>query len=191
MRYGQTPVVIQSPRGTHALYRHNGEGRHIKPWGSELPADVLGGGYAIGANSCTSGGEYCFLRGSLGDLKDLRPADGLREELLRRVERQNASPSKGHNDDLFKRLLRVAKRCDDFDSLLAEAREINMTFKPQLADEEVVKTAKSAWKYEGGRPQLGRPQGEGLNRPRGASLLPPHPRRSHAAATRPRLPPHP
>jgi hypothetical protein len=47
IRHGDTPLITRTASGKfHALYRHNGERRHIRPW-QELPIDVLGGGCAF------------------------------------------------------------------------------------------------------------------------------------------------
>src|SRR5262245_18412332 len=42
--HGPTPWVVKSPSDHfQALYRHDGEGRHIRPW-PDVPIVILGGG---------------------------------------------------------------------------------------------------------------------------------------------------
>jgi hypothetical protein len=48
-RYGESPLLVETGGGYHAYYRYSGEQRHIRPWGPDVPIDVLGNGYAIGA----------------------------------------------------------------------------------------------------------------------------------------------
>ena len=46
-RHGETPLIVRSGSGNfQAWYRHNGEGRHIRP-NPLLPVDILGGGYVV------------------------------------------------------------------------------------------------------------------------------------------------
>jgi hypothetical protein len=43
-RHGPSPIIVRTGSGKfHALYRHNGERRSIRPWGKEVvPIDLLG-----------------------------------------------------------------------------------------------------------------------------------------------------
>src|SRR5262249_52142 len=52
------------------------------------------------------------------------------------------------NSKLFSDCLEAARHCDDFDALCDVARTRNREFLPPLEDEEVMRTAASAWKYE-------------------------------------------
>jgi hypothetical protein len=46
-RHGHTPIIIRTASTKHKLwYRHNGEGRRIRPW-PDLPIDVLGAGFTV------------------------------------------------------------------------------------------------------------------------------------------------
>jgi hypothetical protein len=58
-RHGQTPVIVRSGSGHHqAWYRHNGEKRSIRPFGTDNPIDVLGGGFVVGPPSWGIKGDY-------------------------------------------------------------------------------------------------------------------------------------
>lgn len=71
-RHGKTPIVVRSGSGNYqAWYRHGGERRAIRPWGSDLPIDILGGGYVVAPPSRVEKGEYQFIDGSLDDLGNI------------------------------------------------------------------------------------------------------------------------
>jgi hypothetical protein len=56
-RHGKTPVVVRSGSGNfQAWYRHNGEGRQIRPW-PELTIDILGGGFVVAPPSHVEKGK--------------------------------------------------------------------------------------------------------------------------------------
>jgi hypothetical protein len=63
---------------------------------------------------------------------------------------------------LFAHLLRHVRSCDDLNALLDVALTYNADFDEPLSDDEVVKTAQSAWRYQeegrnwvGGRSHIG------------------------------------
>lgn len=67
----------------------------------------------------------------------------LPEEVRRRIEVGE------RNNWLFSTSLRHAPACDDFDALLDVARTLNEDyFGDPLTDAEVIKTARSAWRYQ-------------------------------------------
>jgi Bifunctional DNA primase/polymerase, N-terminal len=84
-RYGESPLVVESGGGYHAYYRYGGERRNIRPWGPDLPIDVLGNGYAVGAPSIASKGPYKIIHGSLDDLKSLPPLHVMLDELRKPI----------------------------------------------------------------------------------------------------------
>lgn len=149
-KYGRTPLVVRSGSGNHQLwYRHNGEGRQIRPNPQE-PIDILGGGYVVAPPSKVKGGSYGIIQGSLDDL----------DRLPSILESANVSRNVGNviknvgnvgegkrNDSLFRHLMREAHHCDTFADLLDVAQGANDDFLPPLPDAEVVKAAKSAWGY--------------------------------------------
>ena len=64
-RWGESPYVVATGGGYHAYYRYGGERRHIRPLGPDLPIDVLGNGYAVGAPSIAAKGQYQIIRAHL------------------------------------------------------------------------------------------------------------------------------
>src|SRR5262245_4875011 len=54
-RHGPTPIIVRTASGKwHAWYRHNDERRRTRPWGDDLPIDLLGtGGFVIAPPSAT------------------------------------------------------------------------------------------------------------------------------------------
>jgi Bifunctional DNA primase/polymerase, N-terminal len=77
-RHGATPFVVRSGGGNYqAWYRHGGEKRQIRPWGKELPIDILGGGYVVAPPSLGARGAYRIIQGDLDDLRRLPRMGGL------------------------------------------------------------------------------------------------------------------
>jgi hypothetical protein len=67
-RHGKTPLVVRSGSGNYqAWYRHNREGRHIRP-DPRLPVDILGGGFVVAPPSHGIKSAYQIIEGSLDDL---------------------------------------------------------------------------------------------------------------------------
>ena len=150
-RYGESPFVVRTGGGYHAYYRYGGERRHIRPWGPDLPIDVLGGGYAVGAPSVASKGQYQIVRGSLDDLKNLPPLHAVLDELRKPI------PDGRRNHSLFRMGLEQAPHVDDFETLMDVMRTRNMDCTAPLPDYELESAARSAWKYEReGRNLVGR-----------------------------------
>ena len=151
-RFGKARVVVETPGGMHAYYRYSGERRLIRPLGPDIPLDVLGNGYALGAPSEAHKGPYQLVRGTLEDLKNLPPMhqvlDGLRTNKLLDGQR---------NDAMFRIGLQQAPFVDDLEALMDVMRTRNMDCIRPMDDEELVKAAESAWKYEQeGRNLVGR-----------------------------------
>jgi hypothetical protein len=151
-RHGATPLIVRTASGKwHAYYRHGGERRHIRPW-QGLPIDVLGqGGFVIAPPSIAHGGQYQFIEGSLDKINQLPVMRGLVED------RSSAKVEEGRrNDTLFRHCMGQAHHCDDLDALLDVARTFNQHCNPPMSDAEVIKTARSAWRYQvGGRNRVG------------------------------------
>src|SRR5262249_17867300 len=82
---GGNPPMVATGSGYHAYYRYGGERRLIRPWGPDLPIDVLGGGYAVGAPSIATKGQYQIIRGTLDDLQKLPPLHVMLDELLKPI----------------------------------------------------------------------------------------------------------
>jgi hypothetical protein len=152
-RHGATPVVIRSGSGNHQCwYRHNGERRMIRPFEGK-PVDVLGGGFVVAPPSRGPNANYAFLQGTLDDLGNLPIMRGFEAEHVGNTAVTPApsgaerATQGGRNNALFRFCMRQARHCDDFDSLLDCARTCNDGFCPPLADDEVLKVARSAWDY--------------------------------------------
>jgi hypothetical protein len=145
-RHGPTPLIASTPSGGHHLYyRHNGERRQIRPWPG-LPVDLLGSGLAILPPSIATKGNYQFIEGSIADLDRLPP---IHYELQRTSSRVEVSTDRGtRNCDLFRHCMKAARHCDSLDDLLDVARTFNGQLIDPLNDEEVIKVATSAWRYE-------------------------------------------
>jgi hypothetical protein len=147
-RHGQTRLVARSGSGHfQAWHRHAGERRLIRPR-RDVPIDILGGGVVIAPPSRVAKGSYQFIEGSLDDLDSLptlndAPTVSL-ADLSAEVPAHWGQMRKhdGRNNALFRRCLRAARHCDDFDQLLDYARTKNGQFGEPMEDERVVKAAK-------------------------------------------------
>ena len=158
--HGDTPFIVRTGGGYHAYYSYSGEGRLIRPY-HEKPVDILGGGFVVASPSVSAKGTYQIISGTLDDLASLPPIrvvlDGLRADA--------DIPEGKRNNTIFRFALEQVRHCDTFDDLLDVMRTRNMDCEPQLADEVIISTAKSAWRYEEeGRNIVGR----------GRSVVTPH-----------------
>jgi hypothetical protein len=150
-RYGESPYVVETGAGYHAYYRYSGERRHIRPWGADVPIDVLGNGYAVGAPSVAAKGQYKIIHGTLDDLKTLSPLSVMLDELRKPI------PEGRRNQSLFRTSLEQAAHADDFETLMDVMRTRNMDCTVPLTESELEAAAHSAWKYEReGRNLVGR-----------------------------------
>ncbi|MGV8831246.1 MAG: bifunctional DNA primase/polymerase [Devosia sp.] len=160
-RYGDTPLIIRSGSGHfQAWYRHNGEGRRIRP-DPAVPVDILGDGFVVAPPSQANTGVYRIIRGSLDDLPNLpRMSDAGGQNV---ANRDKASPSlssdysepgrsillgQGRNDDLFRQCLKLARTCKRLEELMDKAMEYNRGYPEPLSADEVLKVIASAWCYE-------------------------------------------
>jgi len=149
-RWGESPYVVQTGGGYHAYYRYNSERRHIRPW-PDLPIDVLGNGYAVGAPSIAAKGQYQIIHGALEDLNNLPPLHVMLDELRKPI------PEGKRNQSLFRTSLEQAAHVDDFETLMDAMRTRNMDCSLPLPESELESAARSAWKYEcEGRNLVGR-----------------------------------
>ena len=142
---------METGGGYHAYYRYGGERRHIRPWGPDVPIDVLGNGYAVGAPSMAAKGQYKIIHGTLDDLKSLPPLHVMLDELRKPI------PEGKRNQSLFRMGLEQAAHADDFETLMDVMRTRNMDCTIPLPESELEAAASSAWKYEReGRNLVGR-----------------------------------
>ncbi len=161
-RHGDTPIIVRSGSGNHqAWYRHNGEKRLIRPE-PDKPIDVLGSGFVIAPPSIGTKSNYQFIQGRLDDIDHLPCLRGIQPN----IEGQTVATALGtkciregdRNNTLFRQSMKAAHSCDDFSALINVARTRNDEFLPPLPDDEVVKVARSAWRYtELGENRMGCP----------------------------------
>jgi len=150
-RYGGSPFIVETGGGYHAYYKYGGERRHIRPWGPEVPIDVLGGGYAVAAPSVAAKGCYEIIHGTLADLESLPPLRVMLDELRGPIQTGK------RNNTLFRTGLEQATYVDDYQTLLDVMRTRNMDCQQPLSDSEVISATKSVWKYQQeGRNLVGR-----------------------------------
>ena len=147
-RHGKSGVVVRSGSGNfQAWYKHNNERRRIRP-DRNVPIDILGAGLVVAPPSQGAKGSYEFISGSLDDLDRLPVMANVPVEAWDN-SRLVAEVKQGQrNNRLFSLCLEHARHCDDFDSLLDAAVTQNREFLPPLEDDEVMRTAASAWRYE-------------------------------------------
>ncbi|MFC5737723.1 bifunctional DNA primase/polymerase [Sinirhodobacter huangdaonensis] len=156
-RFGETPVVIRTASGKAKLwYRHNGEGRRIRPFDG-LPIDVLGNGFTVAPPSWREdlGAAYTFRNGGLADLAQLPMIDpnALGAGFTRAAE---AVLQGERNASLWRWCMVQARHCDEVDSLIDVAATWAEAFPDPLSSGEIERCARSAWGYEStGRNFLG------------------------------------
>jgi len=177
-RHGQPAIITRTASGKiHHLYRYNGERRRIRPWGKELPIDVLGdNGYALAAPSKLATGSYEIIHGHLDDLDRLTP--------MREAPRDNRSGASveeptsamrgmrehdGRNTALFMAIGPIARKvhqaCGARDELLAAAVKLNAGCAQPMERQEVEKIVSSVWQMTlEGRNVIGLPEAFCLTR---------------------------
>lgn len=148
--FGPTPVIIRSGSGNHqAWYRHNGEGRQIRPDPNQ-PIDILGNGFVVAPPSAGKKGPYELIQGSLDDVRSLpvmrrsaSPLPGPRLVVGANDDRVQAGK---RNDTLWRLCMRQARSCQRIEELMQAAVQLNhSTFYEPLSDVEVLGIVASAW----------------------------------------------
>lgn len=160
--HGITPLIGRTASGKfHALYRHNGEFRKIRPFG-DLPIDLLEiGGYVVAVPSRFEQGAYAFIEGCLDDIDQLPAMRGLDPAMYRprlpaavvtaRPKAQETSDNRPvsegvRNTTLWRFCMKQLSISDlDIDAIVKAAIIRNCTFSPPLPENEVVQVAASAW----------------------------------------------
>jgi Bifunctional DNA primase/polymerase, N-terminal len=116
-RRGGTPLIVRSGSGNfQAWYRHNGEGRRIRP-DARFPIDVLGDGFVVAPPSRGVHSRYQIIEGSLADLGKLPPLKNFAPPKVV-VAGNNLIPAGMRNNELFRHCMRNAHHCDDEAALL-------------------------------------------------------------------------
>lgn len=155
--FGESPVTIRTASGKSKIwYRHDGEGRRIKPIPG-LDVDILGSGFSIAPPSWRDdlGAGYRFLTGGLADLDRL--------PLIRSGARWGAQPvpeavlAGTRNNTLWRWAMTHARFFDDVEALIDAALTWARAMPDPLTPDEVERAARSAWRYEvTGRNLVGR-----------------------------------
>ena len=159
-QHGHTPFIVRTGGGFHAYYSYGGERRHIRPYHNK-PIDILGGGFVVAPPSISDKGTYKIIAGTLDDLAHLPPIHLVLEDL----RAEGRIPEGKRNNTIFRFALEQARHSDTHGVLLDVMRTRNMECEPQLSDDVIITTAKSAWRYEqDGRNFVGR----------GRSVMTPH-----------------
>ena len=131
-RYGEVTVGCRNGRRLSRLLSATaGERRHVRPWGPDVPIDVLGNGYAVGAPSVAAKGPYRIIRGTLDDLKSLPPLHVVLDDLRKPI------PEGKRNQSLFRMGLEQAAHADDFETLMDVMRTRNMDCTIPLPESEL------------------------------------------------------
>jgi len=152
-RFGETPIIIETPRGgNHLWYDDNGERRQTGIEGRKV--DILGsGGYAVAPPSQRPDGRFWgFLRGSSADIVNLPkiPKSALPNSSFSEASTAVGEGIEiGRNSTLFKALISDAVRFDTETELYYQASILNeIKFAVPLADLEVSKIVHSVWGYK-------------------------------------------
>ncbi|MFC3118187.1 bifunctional DNA primase/polymerase [Jhaorihella thermophila] len=156
-RFGETPITIRTASGKAKLwYRHNGEGRRIRPF-DDLPIDVLGGGFTIAPPSWREdlAAAYIYRTGGLDSLEKLPPIPPQALETGRPRAAECVRQGE-RNDLLWRYCMAQARHRDDVEALLDVAKTWASAFTDPLPLKEVERYARSASGYEAsGRNFLG------------------------------------
>jgi hypothetical protein len=144
-RFGNSKFIVRTDSGGfHAYYRHNGEGRKIRP-DPRQPIDLIGGGPIVLPPTRGFRGNYEIIHGRIDDLADLNPI---------RAESATVGDSKfdprsvlvGERDQKFwPYIKRYAHQAKSFEELQDHAREINSMIPIPLSDAEVVTKCRYWW----------------------------------------------
>jgi hypothetical protein len=154
-RFGPTPIMVSTPSGgMHLWYRAAGE-RCTDLRRHGFTADVKGvGGFVVAPPSIrpTDGRRYQFDAGGQARVDHLPRVAPAATEWLASIA--GGVPGRkflpGHrNTQLFKQALGLVRGCEDLEELIEELIATNrLTCDPPLPNEEVVRTAQSAWRYQ-------------------------------------------
>ncbi len=138
--FGETPLIVQTPRGGyHLYYRYSGEHSvtAIQP-----NIDIRGDrGFIIAPPSehPITGNTYNFIEGGLEDILDLPPIQHLSDKII---------PG-NRNNYLFRLLLSTAALCTTIEELQRQAVRYNETkVTPPLDNTEITEIVGSVWRYK-------------------------------------------
>ena len=159
--HGDSPIIVETASGKyHIWYRWNGEVRKIRPFGLDVPIDLLGaGGFGVAPPSNLPGlGSYKFIR---GDLSHFHMLPTIRAGSLPSICYGNSTSSleataqeqppitwadvrEGtRNDTLFRETLHLLKALPVVAAMDA-AKKVNAQFSPPLPEGEAMGAIRSA-----------------------------------------------
>ena len=145
-RFGNAKVVTRTGSGGfHCYYRHNGEGRKIRP-DPRKPVDLIGGGPIVLPPTRGYRGNYEIIHGRVEDLAALermrlKPGPGAHSITL-----DPTSIRVGERDQKFwPYIKRYAHQAKSFLELQDHAREINNMMPMPLSDAEVIAKCRYWW----------------------------------------------
>jgi hypothetical protein len=152
-QFGQSKVVVRTGSGGfHAYYRHNGEGRKIRP-DPRKPIDLIGGGPIVLPPSRGFRGNYEIIHGRLEDLAALEP---IKSAPAADSTIDLRSARKGDRDKTFwPHIARQAHHAKSLDDLIATARELNDLMAEPWSDSEVNSEIVKRCEYWWGKTQAG------------------------------------
>ena len=165
-KHGQPTIITRTASGKlHCLYRYNGERRRIRPWGREIPIDVLGdNGYVLAPPSKLEKGSYEIIHGHFDDLDNLKPMAGFEDiQATKPASRlQGMREHDGRNNALFAAIGPTAREINlaggTYEQLLRIARQLNAQCAEPMEDKEVSQIVDSVWGMTlDGRNFIGRP----------------------------------
>ena len=154
--FGETAYVVETPSGgAHMGFRHNGERRTIRPFGKNVPIDILGGGTVVvppstrpaGNGKCA--GEYRFngdLSGALAALRTI--PEGLPPEVYRTRPTPDLPSVGERNSKLFRQALSLAAQATSEESFIEGLLIRNERIPDPLPASEVQRIAASVWRYK-------------------------------------------
>jgi Bifunctional DNA primase/polymerase, N-terminal len=139
-QFGQSSVIVQTPGGYHAWYRHRGERRHVRP-NPGRPIDILGSGFVVAPPSQVAKGEYQFIQGTLDDVDTLTSLSGFLDSLRWRRMREGD----GRYVEMRRACQREVRYVDCHAALLDWALTRNLDFMEPLSEREVMHAVEWAW----------------------------------------------
>jgi hypothetical protein len=147
-QFGESKVVVRTGSGSfHAYYRHNGEGRKIRP-DPRKPIDLIGGGPIVLPPTRGFRSNYEIIHGKVEDLATLEPIRAKSAPAADFIDLRSAR--KGWRDKKFwPHIARQAHIVKSLDELIAIAREMNELMAEPWSDteaeSEIVKKCKYWW----------------------------------------------
>jgi len=158
VRFGSTPLIIETPRGGyHLYYRAAGEHSASLHETENLAVDIKAtGGFVVAPPSVRPSGPhagkpYRFSTGTWDDLQNLPPmkAGSLTGTAGPGAKTRSTGPltaaAGNRNNFLFRSLLGHARGCDTINDLYDVARELNELFSSPLGEAEVERIVESVW----------------------------------------------